>query len=60
MVKDPIPAKDLIEKWDVAAARTGDGATIYAGDSPESDAYYFEGKGDDPVIRFAIAGSVVL
>ena len=56
-LKDPIPAKDLIEKWDVAAARTGDGATIYAGDSPESDAYYFEGKGDDPVIRFAI-GSV--
>ena len=41
----------------MAAARTADGVTIYAGDSPESDAYYFEGKGDDPVSRFAI-GSV--
>ena len=56
-LKDPVPAKDLIEKWDVAAARTADGVTIYAGDSPEADAYYFEGKGDDPVSRFAI-GSV--
>jgi len=56
-LKDPVPAKDLIEKWDVAAARTADGVTIYAGDSPESDAYYFEGKGGDPVSRFAI-GSV--
>ena len=56
-LKEPVPAKDLIEKWDVAAARTADGVTIYAGDSPESDAYYFEGKGDDPVLRFAI-GSV--
>ena len=56
-LKDPVPAKDLIEKWEVEAARTADGVTIYAGDSPESDAYYFEGKGDDPVNRFAI-GSV--
>lgn len=56
-LKDPVPAKDLLEKWDVAAARTADGVTIYAGDSPESDAYYFEGKGDEPVSRFAI-GSV--
>ena len=56
-LKDPVPAKELVEKWDVAAARTADGATIYAGDSPEADAYYFEGKGDDPVSRFAI-GSV--
>ena len=56
-LKDPVPAKDLIEKWDVAASRTADGVTIYAGDSPGSDAYYFVGKGDDPVSRFAI-GSV--
>ena len=56
-LKDPVSAKDLLEKWEVAAARTADGVTIYAGDSPSSDAYYFEGKGDDPVSRFAI-GSV--
>lgn len=56
-LKDPVPAKDLLEKWKVAAARTAEGVTIYAGDSPESDAYYFEGKEDDPVSRFAI-GSV--
>ncbi|MDB4423295.1 hypothetical protein N9276_01810 [Rhodopirellula sp.] len=56
-LNSPIPAKDLIEKWEVAASRTADGVTIYAGDSLESDAYYFQGKGEDPVSRFAI-GSV--
>ena len=39
-LKDPVPAKDLIEQWDVAAARTADGVTIYAGDSPESCLLY--------------------
>ena len=52
-----VPAKDLIEKWGVAASRTADGVTIYAGDALDSDAYYFQGKGDEPVSRFAI-GSV--
>ncbi len=52
-----VPAKDLIEKWGVAASRTADGVTIYAGDALESDAFYFEGKGEEPVSRFAI-GSV--
>jgi serine/threonine protein kinase len=56
-LKDPVSAKDLVEKWEVAASRTAGGVTIYAGDSRESDAYYFQGKGEDPVSRFAI-GSV--
>jgi serine/threonine protein kinase len=56
-LKTAVPAKDLIEKWGVAASRTADGVTIYAGDALESDAYYFEGKGEEPVSHFAI-GSV--
>jgi serine/threonine protein kinase len=56
-LKTPVPASELIEKWQVAASRTADGVTIYAGDSLESDAYYFQGSGKDPISRFAI-GSI--
>jgi hypothetical protein len=47
----------LIDKWQVAASRTADGATIYAGDSIDSDAYYFAGGQAEPISRFAV-GSI--
>ena len=56
-LKTPVSASELIEKWDVAASRTADGVTIYAGDALGADAFYLQGKGEDPVTRFAI-GSV--
>ena len=56
-LKTPLAASELIEKWQVGASRTPDGLTIYAGDSPESDAYYFQGSGEEPIDQFAI-GSI--
>ena len=56
-LKEPVDAKELLEVWQVAASRTKDGATIYAGDSVDGDAFYFPGDTSSPVRRFAV-GSV--
>ena len=56
-LKASVPAGELIEKWQVGASRTADGVTIYAGDSPDGDAYYFQGSDKDPISQFAI-GSI--
>lgn len=56
-LKEPLKAKELLDLWQVAASRTKDGATIYAGDSVDGDAFYFPGDSNSPVRRFAV-GSV--
>ncbi len=58
-LKEPLPSSELIEKWQVAASRTPEGATIYAGDAVDADAYYFPApeNGGDSISRFAV-GSV--
>ena len=56
---EPLPSSQLIQRWQVSASRTPEGATIYAGDAIDSDAYYFpatESDGDS-VSRFAV-GSI--
>ncbi len=54
---EPQPSTELIEKWQAAASRTSGGQTIYAGDSAESDAYFFVAGDDGAVTSFAV-GSV--
>ena len=51
------PASELIEKWQVSASRTADGATVYAGDEVDADAYYFPNDEGESISRFAV-GSV--
>jgi serine/threonine protein kinase len=53
----PQPRSELLEKWQVAASRTPDGATIYAGDEVDSDAFYLPDSQAETVSRFAV-GSV--
>ncbi|QDT08641.1 protein kinase domain-containing protein [Planctomycetes bacterium K23_9] len=54
------PVKSLADLWQVSSARTTDGATIYAGDERDSDAFYLgdSQKGamapDSMVTRFAV------
>ena len=54
---ESVPAKDLLDKWQVSASRTSDGATIYAGDTSDGDAFYFQDNADDSILRFAV-GSI--
>jgi hypothetical protein len=58
-LKQPQPSSELIKRWQVAASRTPDGATIYAGDEVDSDAFYLADSAADStmVSRFAV-GSV--
>jgi serine/threonine protein kinase len=58
-LKQPQPSSELIKRWQVAASRTPDGATIYAGDEVDSDAFYLADSGAENrmVSRFAV-GSV--
>ncbi len=56
----PQTITELTEQWDAAASRTPSGATIYAGDAIDSDAYYIVPSDVDDqqrVARFAV-GSV--
>jgi serine/threonine protein kinase len=59
-LNQPTPAKDLIDSWGAFEARTAGGATIYAGEDPEGDAFFIgdsedgKPKGTD-VTRFAVA-----
>ena len=55
----PQPSGPLTQAWKVAASRTPDGATIYAGDDADGDAFYFQSSEEDGdlVSRFAI-GSI--
>ena len=55
-LKDPQTLSELASFWKASPARTPDGATIYAGDAPDSDAYYIPDVGET-VRRFAV-GSV--
>lgn len=56
-LKEPLPSSQLIEKWQVAPSRTPAGATVYAGDSVNSDAYYFDANSSESISRFAV-GSI--
>ncbi len=56
----PQPLSELTEKWNAAQSRTTSGATIYAGDEIDADAYYIAPADIDDqsnVSRFAV-GSV--
>ena len=55
-LKDPQTRSELENFWKAAPARTSDGATIYASDIPDRDAYYIPDVGET-VTRFAV-GSV--
>ncbi|MFG0261558.1 MAG: serine/threonine protein kinase, partial [Novipirellula sp. JB048] len=39
-LREPTPLAALLQAWDVSASRTPDGATLYAGDEVDSDAYF--------------------
>ncbi|NND96481.1 MAG: hypothetical protein HKN47_04025 [Pirellulaceae bacterium] len=60
---EPRSAKELSDMWQASAARTADGATIYAGEEPDGDAYFLGDSQqgalapDAMVKRFAI-GSI--
>lgn len=45
---------ELAESWQVAASRTSDGETIYAGDEVDSDAYFFVASEDEMITSFAV------
>ena len=53
----PQPLDELTKAWDVSAARTRDGKTIYAGEKPGSDAYFVRADDSKMVSSFAV-GSV--
>lgn len=54
---EPRPKDDLVDQWQVAASRTTSGATIYAGDSVDSPAYYLPKTELPTVTRFTV-GSI--
>ncbi len=57
---EPLPLKTLTDRWQAAASRTPDGATLYAGDEPGGDVYFLGDSqkgalaGDATVKRFAL------
>ena len=59
----PLPLKELLERWQVSASRTPEGATVYSGDELEGDAFFVDGgeagkvASEANVSRFAV-GSV--
>lgn len=56
-LKEPEAVSTLTEKWKVSASRTREGFTIYAGDEPDTDAYFFMKTDADAISRFAV-GSI--
>ena len=52
---EPKPIKTLASLWEAQPSRTPDGATIYAGDEPDSDAYFTNDQ--ENVTQFAV-GSI--
>lgn len=55
-LKTPKQLSDLTETWGVAASRTPTGDTIYAGDEPDSDAYFV--IADEGVVTKFAVGSI--
>ena len=57
---EPRTVKELTDKWEASKGKTKDGATVYAGDDLDSDAFYLGDSqkgamaGDSKVKRFAI------
>jgi serine/threonine protein kinase len=49
------PISELAERWQVSAARTGDGATIYVSSNPNADAYYFDPQDPASAKYYAVA-----
>ncbi len=58
-LEQPQPMQSLLKVWDVSAARTREGQTIYVGDEPNSDAYYLplDQAKEKLIDRFAV-GSI--
>ncbi len=54
------PIDELTDRWQVSAAKTRDGATLYAGDAPDADAFYLLADEIDSgmISRYAV-GSLV-
>ena len=60
---EPLPIKELSDKWQATMSRTKDGATVYAGDEADGDVYYLGDSdngavaSDATVKRFAIGSA---
>ncbi|EMI15658.1 serine/threonine protein kinase [Rhodopirellula maiorica SM1] len=56
-LQDPVSVDTLTEAWDVSASRTPDGATLYAGDELDSDAYFINDAdtSENQVTRFSVS-----
>ncbi|GAA5506254.1 serine/threonine protein kinase [Novipirellula caenicola] len=54
---DPVPLDTLTKAWDVSASRTPDGATLYAGDEIDADAYFINDteSSENQVTRFSVS-----
>ncbi|WP_372720823.1 protein kinase [Novipirellula sp.] len=54
---DPVSLETLTQAWDVSASRTPDGATLYAGDELDSDAYFVGDveSSENQVTRFSVS-----
>lgn len=53
-LKAPTSITQLVEKMELDAAQTPEGATIYVADEPTADAYYFGANSSDMTSSFAI------